>query len=94
MIYQHARTTVFNIGYHLVWSTKYRRKVLVGPVEQALKGLLMQTAVDHGFQFQQFPHLRRYLWGGKLWNPSTFVESIGHISEATVRRYIEDQKAA
>jgi len=27
-----------------------------------------------------------------LWSRSYYVESIGHISEETVRRYIEDQK--
>jgi len=27
-----------------------------------------------------------------LWAPSYFVETIGHISEKTVRKYIEDQK--
>lgn len=27
-----------------------------------------------------------------LWSPSYYVESIGHISEETVRRYIENQK--
>ena len=27
-----------------------------------------------------------------LWSPSYYVESIGHISEETVRRYIEERK--
>lgn len=27
-----------------------------------------------------------------IWSRSYYVESIGHISEETVRRYIEDQK--
>ena len=132
MTYRHARSTVSNLGYHIVWSTKYRRKVLVGPVESTLKALLLQVALNHGFQikylevmpdhvhvfavcrpdqspqfiykclkgatgrllFLHFPQLRRYFWAGRRWNPSTFVESIGHISEATVKRYIEDQKAA
>lgn len=130
MGYVHHRTTVCNIGYHLVWSTKYRRPVLTGRVERALKNLLPKIALRNDFEikyleimpdhvhvfaschpkyapaklykalkgtsakllFKHFPHLRRYLWGGKLWNPSTFVETIGHISEQTVKKYIEDQK--
>ena len=27
-----------------------------------------------------------------LWTRSSYCESVGHISEATVRRYIEEQK--
>ncbi|WP_200894247.1 transposase, partial [Aneurinibacillus migulanus] len=25
---KHARTCVYNVNYHIVWSVKYRRKVL------------------------------------------------------------------
>ena len=30
---RHNRTCVFNINYHIVWSTKYRRKVLTPNIE-------------------------------------------------------------
>jgi REP element-mobilizing transposase RayT len=30
---KHGRTCVFNINYHIVWSTKYRRKVLTPNIE-------------------------------------------------------------
>ena len=38
----------------------------------------------------EFPWLRSRL--PSLWTRSYFVESVGHISEETVRKYIEDQK--
>ena len=38
----------------------------------------------------EFPHLRSRL--PSLWTRSYYVESIGHISQDTVKRYIEDQK--
>jgi putative transposase len=131
MKYAHHRSIVFNIGYHMVWSTKYRRPVLIGRVERGLKNLLPKIADRYNFQikylevmpdhvhvfvschpkyapsrlykamkgisgkllFKYYPHLRRYLWAGKLWILSTFVETIGHISETTVKKYIEDQKS-
>ena len=34
---KHGRTCVFNINYHIVWSTKYRRKVLTSEIETRLK---------------------------------------------------------
>lgn len=39
---------------------------------------------------QEFPSLKSRL--PTLWTRSYYCESVGHISEATVRRYIEDQK--
>ena len=33
---RHSRTCVFNINYHIVWSTKYRRKVLTPIIENRL----------------------------------------------------------
>lgn len=40
---------------------------------------------------REFPKLRSRL--PTLWTRSYFVESIGHISEETVKRYIEEQKS-
>lgn len=126
----HDRTTVYNIGYHIVWSVKYRRKVLTGKIEESLKRILLEIAKEKEFiieemecdkdhihvfasakpkvapgyiykmmkgisarrLFIEHPELKKKLWGGHLWNPSTYVETIGHISEETVRKYIQDQK--
>lgn len=43
--------------------------------------------------FVLFPELKHKLWKGHLWSPSTYTETIGHVSEATVVKYIEDQKS-
>ena len=37
---------------------------------------------------KRFPSLRKFK---AFWSPSYFVESIGHISESVVRKYIRDQ---
>ncbi|MCL4339602.1 MAG: IS200/IS605 family transposase [Nitrososphaerota archaeon] len=39
---------------------------------------------------QEFPHLKSKL--PTLWTRSYYVESVGHISEAVVKKYIEEQK--
>jgi len=121
---------VYEINHHLVWSTKYRKPVLVPPVDAALKDLLTQTAADRGYDvlglevmpdhvhiflsappavspalitkvlkgasarrlFTMFPHLRRRLWSGHLWNPSYYIGTAGHVSAETIKRYIEEQK--
>ena len=36
----HYRTSVCNINYHMVWSVKYRRKILTAEIEEYLKELV------------------------------------------------------
>ena len=50
----HYRTSVCNINYHVVWSVKYRRKILTAEVEAYLKTLVQQIADDKGFTVQLF----------------------------------------
>lgn len=33
---KHARTCVYNINYHIVWSVKYRRKIITPEIESYL----------------------------------------------------------
>ena len=40
-----------------------------------------------------YPELKRfYARCGKLWSNGYFISSVGHISEAAVKKYIEEQK--
>lgn len=126
----HDRTCVHNLGYHIVWSTKYRRQVLVDTISDNLKSILNTIADEKGFSIKimevmpdhvhvfvqaspkfspsyiakmlkgisarkiltQHPSIKEQLWNNHLWNPSYYVESVGHISEDVVKKYIEDQK--
>ena len=123
----HSNTSVFNIGYHLIWRQKYRRKVLVGDVEARFKELLLKKATEINVQIAQLevmpnhlhlfiktkptnaPHYVVQQFKGytarilrtefpsllkmpSLWTRSYYCESVGHISEKTVLKYIEEQK--
>jgi len=44
--------------------------------------------------FERYPELRKQLWNGQLWNHSYYCETIGDVSEQTIRRYIERQTKA
>lgn len=48
--YQHKRTSVFLVNYHLVWCPKRRRKVLVDRVAARLKELMQEKAKELGIQ--------------------------------------------
>ena len=47
------RTCVFNINYHIVWSTKYRRKVLSDDIEKRLKEILADVGKEKGFDIAE-----------------------------------------
>jgi len=42
----HARTCVYNVGYHIIFTTKYRKKVFKNEIESRLKDILYQVADD------------------------------------------------
>ena len=50
---KHGRTCVFNINYHIVWSTKYRKKVLKPNIERRLKEILIDVGKQKGFEIEE-----------------------------------------
>ena len=123
----YSNTSVSNIGYHLIWCSKFRRNIFIGDIEKQLKELLYKKALeldvtiekmevmpDHVHLFiksspinaphfivrqfkgctsynlrRQFPSLCKL---PSLWTRSYYCESVGHISEESVVKYIENQK--
>ncbi|MEM3621831.1 MAG: IS200/IS605 family transposase [Candidatus Methanomethyliaceae archaeon] len=48
MEYQQDRTKVFLINYHLVWTPKRRKPVLVGKIKERLEQVIKETAEERG----------------------------------------------
>ncbi len=57
-------------------------KIAPGYIYKSLKGISARKLLI------EFPEIKQ-----KLWNPATYVETIGHISEDAVVKYIQDQKS-
>lgn len=127
--YQASSHVTYNISYHVVFSTKYRYRLLRYSAADLLKELLTETSLQAGVNIRtmevmpdhvhlfitappslpvpdfvrklkgrtsfvlrrRFKYLRKY---PSLWTRSFFVESVGHISEKTVVKDIENQKSA
>jgi len=49
---EHARTCVYNVNYHIVWSVKYRKAVLKGGIDEVLKEMFKQIAAEKEFTIQ------------------------------------------
>jgi putative transposase len=120
--------TKSKLKYHIVWCTKYRRKVLSEEVQLTLNTLIkevcdknsysleaLETMEDHVHIFieasvkdsvhrivsqikgstsfklrESYPELKTRL--PCLWTRSYYAGTIGHVSEETVKKYIENQK--
>jgi putative transposase len=48
-----GRHVVYNVGYHVIWCTKYRRPVLVEEIEKRLKELLREKAEEEEWVIEQ-----------------------------------------
>ena len=126
--YTCSQHSVYNVSYHIVFCTKYRRKVLLDGVDSRLKELFMEKAGEIGVQIERMEimpdHVHLFVrskptyavhfvvnqlkgYSSRIlrkefdvmrtrlptvWTRSYFVETIGHISEDTVVKYIENQK--
>lgn len=44
--------TKLELKYHIVWCTKYRRKVLTEPIQSKLKELLFKKALEMGYEIE------------------------------------------
>lgn len=40
---------------------------------------------------QRFAELKRRYWGSHLWGRGYFCSTVGAVTEATIKKYIEDQ---
>lgn len=78
----HYRTSVCNINYHLVWSVKYRRKVLTKEIESYLKELVQEIAKDKGFIVHLFE-------AGDADHVHCFVSGPPKMSITTIVKYLK-----
>ena len=123
-----SNTSVYNLGYHIIWCPKYRRKVLINEIENKLKEIIitkcneldcyvheLNIMPDHVHLFvktkptiaphfliqqikgissrilrNEFKELKRKM--PNMWTRSYFIESVGHISQETIEKYIQEQK--
>jgi len=52
-------------------------------IANTLKGITARQV------FKNYPEVKKQLWGGSFWSRSFYVGTVGDLTEATVRAYIE-----
>ncbi len=51
--YQTTNKTIYSCQYHVIWCTKYRRKVLDTQVQGRLKQLIREKQDEYGYQIRE-----------------------------------------
>lgn len=81
--------TIFNIGYHLIWCTKYRRKVLTGSVETRLKELMREKGDELGIEIismETMPeHIHLFIKAKPIHSPHFIVQQLKGYSSKILR---------
>ena len=79
-----ARTCVYNINYHIVWTVKYRHQILEDEIEKYLKEELLNIANDKGFIIQSIEcdkdHIHLFVTAHPKISPSYIVKMCKGIS--------------
>lgn len=119
---------VSELKYHIVWCTKYRRKVLTEEIQNSLKEFIEEICKTNGYKIEALEtmpdHVHIFVQASVkdsvhrivsqikghtsfklrekhielksrlpcLWTRSYYAGTTGHVSEETVKKYINNQK--
>lgn len=72
---------------HVHLLVNYPPKVSISTLVNSLKGVSSRL-----IRKQDYPEIKKKLWGGALWSPSYFAGSCGGASIGIIRQYIEQQR--
>ena len=124
-----GRGYVYGIEYHIVFCTKYRKKIISGDIKETIIRMMLilademkfniieiNTELDHvhllisvtpqhyiptiikrlkgttaNWLFKMYPEIKEELWGGHLWNPSYFINTVSDTLEENIKNYIKNQ---
>jgi putative transposase len=89
----HSPHSAYVINYHLVWIPRYRKKVLVGPVEARLKELLAEIAIQYGFEIlavEVMPdHVHVFVSAAPKFAPAEIVRLFKGITSRRLKKELE-----
>lgn len=88
--YTHSTHCVYNIGYHLIWCTKYRKKLIYGNVEHTLKRLVREKCSSLGIavgEMEVMPdHIHVFVHSKQVLDPSYIVQQLKGFTSHRLRR--------
>lgn len=87
--YSVSKTCVYNLGYHLIWCTKYRRKVLSPKIELRLKELIRKKAEELEVEIVELEtmpnHIHIFVKSKPTYSPHFLVQQFKGYSSRILR---------
>lgn len=87
--YSASKTCVYNLGYHLIWCTKYRRKVLSPKIELRLKELIRKKAEEIEVEIVEMEtmpdHIHIFVKSKPTYSPHFIVQQFKGYSSRILR---------
>lgn len=82
--YHTTHSLVYDCQYHVIWCTKYRRKVLTSQMQQRIKELLLEKQSEYGYQLVEIETMEDHVHLLVDVNPQKAVSSVvGRIKRYT-----------
>ena len=80
----HTNHSTYKIGYHLVWTTKFRHQVLNDRIALSVKRLLAQTCVNYGLKIPEVEvvpdHVHCFIQAPPQYSPEEIVRTLKSIT--------------
>ena len=88
--YDKSRSATHNIGYHLIWCSKYRRKVLNEAIQARTKEILTAKANDLRLRIERLDimedHIHVFVKANPVDSPHHIVKHFKGITSYTLRK--------
>lgn len=85
-----STTSVYNLGYHIIWCPKFRRKVLTGETATVLKDALNKRATENGWSIENLEvmpdHVHMFIKAGPTDAVSYIVAQLKGYSSHKLRQ--------
>jgi putative transposase len=92
-----SNTTIYNLGYHLIWCPKYRRPVLVGDIEKRITDLIREKSILIGIQIEVMEimpdHLHLFVKSKPTMAPHWIVQQLKGYTSRILRQEFSSLKS-
>lgn len=91
--YKSNNNIVYSCKYHIIWCSKYRRKVLVGEVEKRLKEIIIQVANEMNVEILEMETDKDHIYILADIDPSFGVMKFIHTAKGRSGRILRNEFA-
>lgn len=96
MLYKLSNTCAYNLGYHIVWTPKYRKSVLVDLVAERLKELLKEKSTADNYSIEALEvmpdHVHIFISADPTVAPQKIVNELKGYTSNKLRNEFNDLK--